>query len=89
MYPDQFPGRIESILAITPTLDALLERFLTDERETVELVRRLPDVTVAHKARFRRIGQYILFGPDHTAEHIEQIKCCVEAVQGSASLPRQ
>jgi uncharacterized protein YndB with AHSA1/START domain len=85
---DEIPGRIESILAVTPRLDALLDRFLADERETVELIRRLPGVTVQHKARFRRIAQHVLFGPDHTAEHIEQIKCCVDAVGGPPSLPK-
>ncbi|MBN1661158.1 MAG: SRPBCC domain-containing protein [Anaerolineae bacterium] len=87
VYPDQVPGRLESILVITPALDALLDRFLTDERETVELVRRLPDVTVAHKARFRRIAQFVLLGPDHTAEHIGQIKRCIDAIGGQASPP--
>jgi hypothetical protein len=89
IYPDQIPGRIEAILAVTPALNALLDRFLTDERETVELVRRLPDVTVAHKARFRRMAQFVLQGPDHTLEHVEQVKCCVDAVGGGAALPRE
>jgi uncharacterized protein YndB with AHSA1/START domain/uncharacterized damage-inducible protein DinB len=89
IYPDQIPGRIEAILAVTPALNALLDRFLTDERETVELVRRLPDVTVAHKARFRRIAQFVLQGPDHTLEHVAQVKCCVDAVGGGAALPRE
>jgi uncharacterized protein YndB with AHSA1/START domain len=34
------------------------------------------------KARFRRITQLMLFDPDHTSEHVEQIEQTVEAVRG-------
>jgi uncharacterized protein YndB with AHSA1/START domain len=78
VYPDQIPGRLAAILAVTPTLPALVDRFLADERETVELVRRLPQETLAHKARFRRIAQWTIAGPDHTREHVQQIKDIVE-----------
>ena len=81
IYPDDIPGRIEAILALTPGLQALVERLLADEQETVEIVRRLPARTLAHKARFRRIAQYVLFGPDHTQEHIDQIRRAIEAVR--------
>ena len=73
---------MEAALAITPTLDGLVERFLADRAETVSLIRFLPDETVAHKARFRRITEAVLFPPDHTREHIEQIKNAIEVVRG-------
>jgi uncharacterized protein YndB with AHSA1/START domain len=81
IYPDQIPGRLASILAVTPTLPALLDRFLTDEWETVELVRRLPEETLAHKARFRRIAQWTIAQPDHTREHVEQIRGVIDRLR--------
>ncbi|MFN2165121.1 MAG: DinB family protein, partial [Anaerolineae bacterium] len=80
-YPDQFPGRLEAVLAVTPTLQGLIDRFLTDEAETVAILRGLPETTLAHKARYRRLGQVALGAPDHTREHVEQIKRAVEAVR--------
>ena len=79
---DQIPGQLDAALAITPTLEGLVERFLADQDETVALIRYLPDETVAHKARFRRITEAVLFGPDHVREHIEQIKNAIEVVRG-------
>jgi uncharacterized protein YndB with AHSA1/START domain len=79
---DAIPGQLEAVLAVTPTLQGLLERYLTDEAETVAFLRRLPEETVAHKARYRRIGEAVLNGPGHTREHIEQIKDTVAAVRG-------
>ena len=81
IYPDQIPGRLDAVLAVTPTLEGLVERFITDQAETVAIVRGLPETTLAHKARFRRMAEFILYGPDHTREHIEQIKGAIAAVR--------
>lgn len=81
VYPDQIPGRIDAVLAVTPTLQGLVERFITDQAETAAIVRGLPETTIAHKARFRRIGDFALSGPDHTREHIDQIKRAIAAVR--------
>jgi uncharacterized protein YndB with AHSA1/START domain len=82
VYPDQIPGRLEAVLAVTPTLHDLVDRFFTDEAEMVALVRGLPETAVLHKARFRRIAERVLYGPDHTREHIGQIKAAIKAVRG-------
>ncbi len=82
VYPDQIPGRLDAVLAVTPALRGLLERFITDQAETVAFIRGLPETTVAHKARFRRIATFVIYGPDHTREHIEQIKETLETVRG-------
>ena len=82
VYPDQIPGRLDAVLAVTPTLEGLVERFMTDQAETVSIVRGLPETTLAHKARFRRIADFILFQPDHTREHIAQIKGAIAAARG-------
>jgi uncharacterized protein YndB with AHSA1/START domain len=81
VYPDQVPGRLASIMAVTPTLNALVDRFLTDEAETAALVRHLPQTAIAHKARFHRIARQIITVPDHTREHIDQIRQAIEAVR--------
>ena len=82
IYPDQIPGRLDAVLAVTPTLEGLVERFVTDQAETVALLRGLPETTVAHKARFRRMAEFALFGPDHTREHVEQIKRAIAGGRG-------
>ncbi len=76
----QYPGRVEALLAVTPTVRGLLDRYLTAHAETMEMLRRLPKETVAHKARFRRIAEFELFGPDHVREHVGQIQNIVEAL---------
>ena len=75
------PGRLAAVQATAPTLAGLLDRYLADERETVALLRGLPEETVAHKARTGRIGQAMAFLPIHTRDHIEQIKTIVKAVR--------
>jgi len=76
-------GRLAATLSITRTLQGLVDRFLTDEAETVAYVGSLPVETMAHKARFRRIAQNMLGLPDHTREHIEQLKATIAAVRGT------
>jgi uncharacterized damage-inducible protein DinB len=83
VYPDQIPGRLDAILTVTPTLQGLVERFLTDEAETVALVRGLPAETRVHKARSQRIALHLLSQPDHTREHTEQIKRAVAAIRSA------
>jgi uncharacterized protein YndB with AHSA1/START domain len=83
LYPDQIPGRLEAVLAVTPTLAGLLERLSADQAETVALVRHLPADTLAHKARFRRLAQQVLAALDHTREHVEQIRQALQALRGA------
>jgi hypothetical protein len=82
VYPNQFPGRLDAILAVAPTLPELLDRVLTDSAETVALLRGLPEETLAHKARFRRIVDIVSYGGNHTREHVAQIQTAVEAARG-------
>jgi uncharacterized protein YndB with AHSA1/START domain len=80
--PTTIPGRLTAAVSVVPTVDGLLERFLADEAETVEFVRRLPDEVVSHKARFRRIAQNMIGLPEHSLEHIEQIRSTLAAIRG-------
>jgi uncharacterized protein YndB with AHSA1/START domain/uncharacterized damage-inducible protein DinB len=82
VYPHQIPGRLEAILTVTPTLQGLLDRWLTDEAETEAFVRRLPECAVAYKSRFRNIAVHVLGLPDHAEQHVEQIRQALQAVRG-------
>jgi hypothetical protein len=80
--PTAMEGRLAAVLATTPTVGGLVERFYVDQDEMVAFFRGLPAETVEHKARFYRMGQYISgLHPGHTREHIEQIKQVLEAVR--------
>jgi uncharacterized protein YndB with AHSA1/START domain/uncharacterized damage-inducible protein DinB len=81
--PTAIPGRLEAVLSMTPSLRGLLDRFFADEAETVAFLQRLPEETLAHKARFYRMRQFLAFVSLHTREHTEQIKGIIEAVRGS------
>ena len=74
-------GRLAAALEVTPTLDGMVSRLVADEAETAAMIRRLPATVAAHKARFHRLGQYMVGFPAHTREHIEQIKATVKAVR--------
>ncbi len=80
---DAIPGQLEAAIAATPTVQGLRDRYLADTAETVALIRRLPEETVAHKARFRRIAGALQYGSAHTRDHTEQIKKTTAAVRGS------
>jgi hypothetical protein len=82
VYPDQLPGRLEAILMVTPTLQGLLDRFLTDEAETEAFVRRFPESATAYKARLRRIAIQLLGMPDHVQQHVAQIRQTLDRVRG-------
>jgi uncharacterized protein YndB with AHSA1/START domain/uncharacterized damage-inducible protein DinB len=79
--PDAFPGQLEAVLVVTPTLDELLERYRLDVDELIASVRYLPETTVAHKARFRRLAQALLYLPDHTQQHVQQIRDALAAAR--------
>jgi len=79
--PAALSGRLAAALDVTPTLDGMVSRFLADEAETVALIRRLPVATVAHKARFHRLSQNMVGLPEHTKEHVEQIKATIQVVR--------
>lgn len=80
--PTTIPGRLAAVLAVTPTLTGLLERFFSDEAEMAAFLGGLPEESVAHKARCYRIGQIMAFHPRHTREHIKQIEQIIQAVRG-------
>lgn len=81
--PTVMPGRLTAVLSTTPTLQGLLDRLFADEAEMVAFLRGLPEGTVSHKARFYRIGQFMMDDASHTRSHIDQIKEVIKSVRGS------
>lgn len=80
--PTAMESRLAAVLATTPTVRGLVERFYADQEEMVTFLRGLPEEVVRHKARFYRMGQNVAgLHPGHTRDHIEQIKRGVEAVR--------
>ncbi len=73
---------LSAVISVTPTVQGLLDRFLADQAQTVAMLRALPERTLAHKARFYRIARFAVFGPDHTHEHVEQIKGILQTMRG-------
>ncbi len=71
--------RIDSVINGFPTIQALLTELKRNEAETVALLNALPDAFVARKGSYYRMAQTMLNWPDHTREHLEQIKAAVRS----------
>lgn len=81
--PSVIAGRMAAVRSVDPGLGDLVERLTTDEAETVACLRGLPAEALQHKARFRRIALQMIQLPEHTHDHLEQIKAAIAAVRGS------
>jgi uncharacterized protein YndB with AHSA1/START domain len=73
--------QLAAVLSVTPALEGLLARFRADQAETEALLRELPEVTLAHKARFRRLAEAVGYLPNHVRDHVAQIQATVQAVR--------
>jgi membrane-associated protease RseP (regulator of RpoE activity) len=80
-WQDDWPGnlrvRLDAIINGFPTIQALLTELKRNEAETVALLNALPDEFVARKGSYTRVAREMLTWPDHTREHLEQIKAAV------------
>lgn len=68
------PAWISAVVAVRPTVEAMLKAVTAALSETEALVARIPDEVVAHKGSYWRIGHNLLQNDQHWGEHIEQIK---------------
>jgi uncharacterized protein YndB with AHSA1/START domain len=70
------PGRLEALIAIYPTIPALLDAFCRSTEETAAFVAAFPDAFVARKHNYRRTA--FSWMPTnmaaHCREHIEEIR---------------
>jgi hypothetical protein len=69
--------RLDAIINGFPTIQALLTELKRNEAETVALLNALPDEFVARKGSYARVAREMLSWPDHTRDHLEQIKGAV------------
>lgn len=69
--------RLDAIINGFPTIQALLTELKRNEAETVALLNALPDEFVARKGSYARLAREMLNWPDHTREHLDQIKAAV------------
>jgi uncharacterized protein YndB with AHSA1/START domain len=69
--------RLDAIINGFPTVQALLTELKRNEAETVALLNALPDGFVANKGSYARVASTMLAWPDHTREHLDQIKAAV------------
>jgi uncharacterized protein YndB with AHSA1/START domain len=66
--------RLDAVINGFPTIQALLTELKRNEAETVAMLNALPDAFVARKGSYDRVARTMLTWPDHTREHLEQIR---------------
>jgi len=80
---DDFGGNLpvvnQATLAAYPTLHELLEQLKRLNKETVALVRGLPDDLLIYKNIYWRLGINLLESPYHFQAHLDQMKATLEA----------
>jgi uncharacterized protein YndB with AHSA1/START domain len=69
--------RLDAVINGFPTIQALLTELKRNEAETVAMLNALPDAFVARKGSYDRVARTMLAWPDHTREHLEQIRGAV------------
>ena len=69
--------RLDAVINGFPTIQALLTELKRNEAETVAMLNALPDAFVARKGSYDRVARTMLTWPDHTREHLEQIRSAV------------
>jgi len=69
--------RLDAVINGFPTIQALLTELKRNEAETVAMLNALPDSFVARKGAYDRVARTMLTWPDHTREHLEQIRGAV------------
>jgi len=75
--PSALPEKIAAVLAVTPTIPALLKRLEQEQAEAVATLAALRPEFIVNKARYRRIAMSVLDLDDHVDEHVDQIKAAL------------
>jgi uncharacterized protein YndB with AHSA1/START domain/uncharacterized damage-inducible protein DinB len=70
--------RLDAVINAYPTLQALLQEFKRNQAETVALINALPQDFVDRRASYYRLASSLVNQPNHTREHLEQIKASVK-----------
>jgi len=74
------PARIDALVQVYPTAEAMLELLRRSQAETVAMLAGLTPEFTAHKGSYWRLGVNLLTElTDHTREHSDQIKAAIAA----------
>ena len=78
--PTNVPARIDALVQVYPTAEAMLELLRRSQAETVAMLADLPPAFVAHKGSYWRLGRDLLTELDeHVQEHAAQIRAAIAA----------
>jgi uncharacterized protein YndB with AHSA1/START domain len=82
---DDFGGNVQAVidgtLAVYPTLNDLIAEWKRSNKETVEMIARLPDEFLARKGSYWRLAYNCLQSPFHFHSHLDQMRAAVEAAR--------
>jgi uncharacterized protein YndB with AHSA1/START domain len=85
---DDFSGnshpRTSAVVAVYPTIRALLDELKRCMTETATMISMLPTSIRAQKSIWWRVNFNFLQEPFHTMQHIEQMKAAIEAARNQA-----
>ncbi len=70
--------RLNAILAVCPTLSALIKDLKRNIAETVALLSNLPEGFIAHKRSYIRLGEDLFGATFHYQDHINQIQNIIQ-----------
>lgn len=77
------PARIDALVQVYPTAEAMLELLRRGQAETVAMLASLPPAFTAHKGSYWRLGRDLLTELDeHVHEHSAQIQAAIAAATG-------
>ncbi len=83
-YSDNISARVNALLDVYSTIDALMAEYRRAITETVSLVAHLPKEAVATKRNYVRVGTALLSAKYHPDSHFHQINALLEAASEKA-----
>jgi hypothetical protein len=78
-WEGNIPARVKAAVVAYQSVQTLLQELTQVEAESVALLAALPAELVARRRSYRRVAQQILGWPDHTREHVAQIRSMVQS----------
>ncbi len=84
-YTENHPAAIQGTVSAYPGLKDLLQELMCAETETVAFISALPEHFVNRKSSFWRLAYTLITLPDHTIEHIQQIRKALEKAAEEAA----
>lgn len=79
VFHANLPQRVQSVVAVYPTLAALVEELKRSEELTATMIALLPPPVESCKHLLFHLGNWITASPIHTREHLNEIRRLVAA----------